>query len=248
MASFVSCEQEEADSNELQTELNFTVDANAGLGGNNQCCHEEGIFERQLHWLSFLTAEILTDEPSIRSAFALQFNTSSNSTIPAENLIGSNALIPSFDQEFKDRMAAYIDAGGGWPSTNNNPPPIPPVIGGLPDDNGVMLTVLYYQAILTENCVELFLPTSLNLLTVNPEITTTSHPLTTASSNEGRHFYYNALTQSYIWPPTIVNDEYAATNASIIMARPIRTTFEGSPSDPCLYPQYPGIDFTLFLD
>ncbi len=243
---FFSCEKEQTIESTPEANLITTVDQNE-TGGEDDCCHEENMFERQLHWFSFLTAEILVHNAEIRSAFALEFGTIRNYTIPAEDLIGPNALIPSFDQEFFDIMTAYIEDGNGWPNSNQTPPPIPPVIGGLPGGNAEALTALYYTIILDDNCVELYLPNGFNLSVPSPEITTTAHPLTDATSNEGKHWHFSPLVQGYIWPPVVVNPAYTATNDNIFVARPVRNAV-APPSDPCSYTLYSGIDFTDFLD
>lgn len=211
------------------------------------CCSEESLFERQMHWFSFISAEISILDPKVRDELKAYLLHNGGSSITAAELIGPDTHNPIFDQAFYNRLHLYIN-GPGHPNTSSNTPPHPidpGPTGGLVSGNDVDA---YIAALLNENCVELYFPNGLNFRAIFPSITATSHPLTSSNANEGIAFKYDMSIGGYDVQETIVNPLYVEIVKNVFVARPFRTTFQSSPGVICGYDEYSSIHFPDFLD
>lgn len=249
--TFLSCEKESPENEDL---VNTDV---ANFGGDfegtpDPCCGEENLFERQLQWFSYISAEVVIGNPDARTEFLnLNLNANTEDTaIAISDLIGPDNLAPTFNSTFFDYLVYHIENPYNWPDTSLGTPPPPPTPGGFPDTTPVeVIANIYYDIMLNSNCVELYFPNDLNFTTDNFELTTTSHPLTTSGANEGRRWHFQLLSGGYIHPPAVINPFYAANHTNIFVARPYRTGFQtDSDATSCSYDEYPNIDFEDFLD
>ncbi|MBX2827033.1 MAG: hypothetical protein KTR22_02675 [Flavobacteriaceae bacterium] len=268
----VSCERETDEvfesetsniSSTISNEKNPDNDANALTGFS--CSGTTDIFESQLQWVSSITVAVLQDNALAKTEFYNEFNSSPDGTIDIDRLIGPDAVNMQFSADFEAKLLWHIKNPFGHPSTTN-PPPIPPHIGGFTsdDDNPTSFNTEeanagftfevgdpyqaklegFYDTMLNQNCVELFIPNGLNH---SGEFYSTSHPLTTATCNEA----IKSVKDMWGWwgaqtYPSSVNQWGIFNN--LIIARPERIGLVSDPSNPCAYTQYPGIDFTLFLN
>ncbi|MDC8003036.1 hypothetical protein POV27_03180 [Aureisphaera galaxeae] len=246
--SFVSCERESSELTETQSP-SLDLKTTSNPDPEEDCDSEEDMFERQLLWLSATTSRVLRYHPAARTEFLLAQGVSAEGTLSAETLLGDTSTLDAFKAAFEEEFIYYLNPPD--PDSDNSPPKVPPVQGGAPDANPDWIYQQYLSIILDSNCVELYFPTGLDLS--GSFITTaTSHPLTTQMCNEGiKRLYHQPFARPGLGSFTsfvIVDDTYVANNDNVIVARPVRSTGDASPFDPCLYNQYPGIDFTLFLD
>ena len=223
-------------------------------GGGDECCHEENMFERQLHWLSATTSKVLRYYPSARAEVLNEFNGPTDNTISAEALIGSGSGLLTFETAFQIEFKKYLNPGD--PTTDNSRPTPPPVPVGVGPSTPQQIYDMYKNIMLVENCVELYFPDGLDL--TGPFTTTaTSHPLTSSNSNEGILRLYSAFGTGVDDPQNggslssfvVVDSSYLNHEGNVIVARPIRNASSGPGQNVnCDYTQYNGIVFTDFLD
>lgn len=249
---FVSCEQEAKPEITNTIHLKTTTDNNhlrPPGGPIDPCCGEENLFERRLHWFSYLAAEVIANNQTAFSEMQVLLTNNGGNIILAEDLIGPNAQTLAFNQEFYDLLVWYYDNWTGWPNQSNTNPPFPPDTGGMPGNNqGNFLADQYYDIMLNYNCIEIYYPIGLSYLSAYPSFTSTAHPLTRSGANEGIKFYFNGIVDVYNSSEVVVNNTYVGSNENILVARPFRTTSVPSSNDPCIYIEYNEIDFHNFLD
>ncbi len=241
---FVSCEKEAIDTTDTQ-QINLT----SSVDSQTPPCltGEYDLFERQLQWLSYIAGETLSGSSTAQSELVNYFNNQRSNSIDAEDLVGPNAVLSTFSSDFHDFLIWHIENPYGWPS--NQTTPTPPVnIGGTPIGTPAeALATMFYDNMLVNNCVEIYLPVGLNFVAANSTVTATSHPLTNATCNEGIEWITTPLAGSQSFGVT-VDQGYLSDHVNVLVTRPVRSDLDTIPSDPCVYSQYPGVDFTVFLD
>lgn len=238
-AFITSCEKENMNSVEVET-ANLSI---SNERGGQDCTSEQDFFERQLHWFSFIAAEVLAENNSARQEVALYLSVTSNDNINAEDLIGSMALpgFSNFSADFYDTLLAHLDPQ--YPTQGGNHPPSPVEQGGWPQGTPAEVRAMaFYNHILKYNCVELYFPNGVDLST-RANLTSSAHPLTQADCNEGYFYLYTQFTQSFSISGIELDQNYLNTHDNVLIARPFRLV-----TPECTYSQYIGIDFEDFMD
>jgi hypothetical protein len=199
------------------------------------------MFERQLHWFSYIAAEVLLTDSDARQEMAFYLGNSSTDSIKAEDLIGVNSIpaFNSFSHAFYATTLYYL-SGPGWPGAGDPKPRVPPAQGGFPNASPPWTTA-FYQALLETNCVELYLPNGVDFSN-GFDLTSSAHPLTNGPCNEG-YFVINGLGGVVTSSIIDLTQGYVNTHDNVLIARPFRSV----PSD-CYYFEYNGIDFEDFMD
>jgi len=210
--------------------------------------------EEKLQWASYIAAKVYIENRAARNEFHAA---KKGNTVSLQELLGPSNSDSAFYKVFKNELIDLFriqerndddeDDDGEEDEPLGDilicctlPPPPPGDAAGR-----------FIDYIVSENCIEFFLP-NLHLIR-NPSkvgsVTSTAHPLTNADSNDG---YWRYAT------PTIYPDGFYGTARKIkvdkkfvaeeqtlvIAARPVR-----NPRDPnCNYDIYDVIDFTKFLD
>lgn len=248
--AFGSCEKENVDLNENESQnLEIVVTSKS----------DTETFERRMQWLSFITAKALANDVSHLSTFNNAMTL--NNTISANTLFGGGSF-SGFEDDFRELVLATLCSCG--PDPDHDPiKPDPPIIGNgfagfgekfaseTDEDPWGDATPADYQAvddfinyIIVDNCVELYFPNgSLNLV-ADYKFTSTAHPLTSATSNDGIKRFIAPFGGGCVGgctDDTTVNDGYVFRNNNVIVARP-KVTYT------CGYGEYSEIDFTDFLD
>ena len=243
----VSCETESSEFTEIEkTDLTLPVielGTNIEDRGPIPCSSEESLLERQLHWFSFIAADVLYENDSAQQEVALYLsNNPATDNINAADLIGSNSLLgfSNFSSAFYDTLLAHLQPG--WPTQGGNSPPMPTGQGGFmpgqPEDD----LNLFYNDILLNNCVELYFPKGVNFAG-DFNLTSSAHPLTHASCNEAYFVELDPDKQSKVKTGIEIDQNYVNTHNNVLIARPFRTV-----SPACLYLEYGGINFEDFMD
>ena len=201
-------------------------------------------FEHGLAWSAYIAGKVLfnTSHTSERSYFTTNYN--SNSYVSTTDLFGSNPVHQGFKDKFIAQLTDYIANGiqspkGGCPGGEDDGNPDEPIVDG--GNVTVQEYVDFFMDWLTiENCTQFYFPDGLSFGLQYDDVTTLSHPLTSASSNEGivRWENYCGITTDEV----TVDATYVSSNTNIIVARPEKVP--GATSN-CNYSQYP--DLTLFL-
>jgi hypothetical protein len=181
-------------------------------------------------------------------------------TIKASLLIGDNSTFTDFNDSFMYWLEYYASGSTQEPDQESHKPEIPLE----PDPPFMPLTIqeimdAFLDAILVENCVELYFPKAMNF-GVGFNLTSLAHPLTDANTNEASVRYYypqggdivideqgnTTYENQYITEGIVLNQNYVNTHNNIIIARPIRESIV--PGRHCAYDDYSGIDFEDFMD
>ncbi len=250
---FVSCESEEIQNDSPQNLDTTSLElGNESLSPNSFMPSDPATLENYSQWASFVTSYLLRHSADAQNLFVSNMSTGKTVDFDVAFAIPDNPSDYNFPNDFKKTLLRYLD--GSWsPDTQTTKPPTPgtpPFAGGGEVDPEV-LTQQIMDYLLQDNCMEFYFPNSLSFVRAPFTITSTAHPLTTADSNDGIIRLYthipdpnNGNLPSSTFPQ-LVNDEYAALGRMIIVTRPVR---ESTPGSPCLYDEYPGLDFRLFLD
>ncbi len=257
---FASCETETNDF-DTATESNLTTATTTTFGAGN-CDYEKDLFERQLHWFAFLSAKAAAHSEAAQTEINFKLNDLSNTgnTISAEDLIGPNYTMPNFRAAFISSILYYANGDVPDPDTEidkPNPPIVPdPFVPLTPEEikDAFLNTMLY------ENCVELYFPVGVNFGPQHFILTSAAHPLTDSPCNEAIRRYTQPQTPGglsnsnggnggfesnpFETEEVIVKPSYLTTNDNIFIARPKPNLFIAH----CTYNEYPGVDFTNFLD
>ena len=212
-----------------------------------------------MQWASYIAAQTIMSDGDIRIEVFNILN--GREAIPFEELIGRNTSSNTlFRAKFIDILNLLIDSTrsvGPGPTTGMETPP-PPVIDcgcGAPTEETEFFVNLFFQALLIENCVELYMPEGFSPFTpisVPHSITSTSHPLSTESFNKGIIHYsepiFNGSFDVTSEGVDVVDSNYVANtnNDIVIVVRPFRPNTI-SLYDPCTYEEFSNIDFTDFL-
>ena len=203
-------------------------------------------FESMLQWTAYITAQVLYHYPDAESQFVNELNSVNNypnKTVDLKDLLGRNVSNPAFKRAFEEQFFRFVDIDcGDWIDIllgplEGSPKPHPPVeiIDPLSCDEAF---TSFIYAILEANCLEIYLP--LNYDADNNNFTSTAHPLTLATVNDcyiHPHDYYGDQNISLINIHTFSNP---------IVVRPVR--IYGPMMNGCMYTDFSGVDFTLFLD
>ncbi|MBX2827032.1 MAG: hypothetical protein KTR22_02670 [Flavobacteriaceae bacterium] len=259
MLSLVSCEQEPDELFVSETSDLTTTSSTSKIPTTNACIGNTDLFEAQLQWVSTIAVAVIQDHALAEAEFYNEYNSNGN-VIAVDRLIGPNAVYPNFSFDFEQKLYSIIQ--GNYNPNNSTPPPIPPHIGGLVsndnptsflsgpathfggEDETMELVNGFYNTVLTENCIELFLPMGLS---DHDTFVYSSHPLDTSDCNEA---IQSVKDSNGTWwgtstSPTVLKERNGIPQNTII-ARPVRSGT--TPEDPCMYNQYSGIDFTQFLN
>jgi len=205
-------------------------------------------FERMMAWTSFITGRVLRYDTDARNYF-LNHLADGAEKISITDLISGN-LIPAnvFEAKFIEYLSSYLEIYiiGGRPSYGLDPPP------GIPRDlNPGLITALgiFLTSITSENCLELYFPVGLNSLRRDPtfNITTTAHPLTNDSENEGVLRYYIRDPLTPLTELIRISDMNVSQYTNVIVARPFRPELLPIVHT-CHYEDYSNINFEDFLD
>ncbi|PHS67154.1 MAG: hypothetical protein COB12_04470 [Flavobacterium sp.] len=226
-------------------------------GGSDNKAPIDPCLEDRMQWVSYVTTSVLYYEEDARNNF---LNTiANNETMALENLIGGSVMSSVFKTKFLEYLYLYSspeypqgDLFNACPDGTIDEPLWPPFTTG--GDNGGDLIGIdptqdavdgFMNYILNENCIELYFPNQ--LLIYNQEsfrVTSTAHPLSTATVNEAylRYGYLEILEQNCtaVEQFTITQNHIMHPSYNVIVTRPYV-------SNTCEYTEYSGIDFTEFL-
>lgn len=255
----VSCQKETIETPTKQETNLISTSINRGLTIDDPCCHEENLFERQLQWFSFIASSAM-QQPAVNAEISAYVGLQQGAKIKAGLLIGDFATLTSFRDEFMIRLTFYASGSAAEPEQETAKPELPIE----PDPPFMPLTTQqivdrYMNAILVENCVELYFPKTMNF-TGNFNLVSSSHPLTSANTNEAIIRYSIAqggtgitnengstsYIDQYTTEAVVLNQSYVNTHNNIIIARPIKVSL--IPGTHCSYDDYSGIDFEDFMD
>ncbi|SNR86563.1 hypothetical protein [Dokdonia pacifica] len=255
--------------NAIESNLELSI-PQASESGRTPINEEE--FKLNMTWISFITAkslyasdyETVTFNDDVRLDFANIM--ASQDAILLEDLIGDNAN-GDFKDAFHATLASTIQgvieyeeclndpANCGAPEPPETSPPLPP---GGSGPNGTPTTgistaeeVVDYllDYVLNQHCLEVYVPKYISATAIVEEIATTTHPLSSASSNEASVFTneinpepsnYNQYIYGDIISPLYLSS-VNSVDKYVIITRPKR-------SRKCLYPEYFRIDFTNFFN
>lgn len=229
VAATFSCSTEEAIKTEEEKSsiANFTATA------------PQNKLENHLDWVAYITAKIVHDNNNTAERNLLVSLLSTNNTIAIDELldVSTNPQSSTFEGKFKSLL--ILAHYGPEPGDGEEEPD--PVCDTCEDNNVFYNNFKNY--ILNDNCVELYFPEGLNLST-NSDVTSVSHPLTSAQQNDGFRRSYGLQYPDNAATSVVVNPFYLIGNDNVIVARPVRDLGVQA----CDYSDYPGIDFTDFLD
>ncbi|CAM1340989.1 hypothetical protein [Tenacibaculum amylolyticum] len=240
----MSCTQ---DSDEIITQEKasdiITISSKKGLIITTPVTHDR--FEKSLQWLSFLVVKTVMSNTNAQATLISKLN--GNNTILIKDLISDG--IPdndSFKQAFTNQLLNSIQLKPEGPIHGMQTPPRP--ITSCTSCTGREIYDMFIDLIVNDNCIELYFPEG--LVTKFTSMTSTSHPLTTANYNEGiKHSLDSNGTINTMYvtvTPAYVFNKFL--NDIVVVARPYRPNMILPITDPCSYKEYPGIDFTDFLE
>lgn len=242
---FACQKNDDFESDNVAVEKKINESNNRGVGGASSFEQSREAFESMMQWTSYLTAQALYYDSAAESQFisVLQSDISSpNKIISLEDLLGHNVSNSSFRLAFREQFFHYVDidcdnTGGGFGPLEGSPKPHPPI--EIADPNNCDLVFAnFLTALLDNNCLEFYLPLGYDASDNN--WTSTAHTLTTSLQNE---CYLHPIDT---YTTTLIKISNLNTYHNPIMVRPIRKYGPMFPD--CMYPDYAGIDFSLFLD
>lgn len=236
----------ESDNIAVEKTVNEINTRGAGAPGGIPTAEENrAAFESMMQWTAYLTAQVLYHDADAESEFVNVLNNGGNvptKIIDLSDLLGGDVGNPAFKRAFKEQFFRFVDIDcGDWPGIilgpiEGSPKPHPPVDVADPFSCDEAFTNFIY-AILEANCLEIYLP--LDYDEDNNNFTSTAHPLTLSNKNDCYiHPHDNNMPEDIS-----MSNIYEKDNP--IMVRPVRVY---GPMFDCMYPEYVGIDFTLFLD
>lgn len=221
----------------------------------NESLSEGEVLERKMQWASFITAKIFCENQSARDEVAEQLLETQTDHISISQLIVSAEHTPVFKRHFIDLVYYYrlVISSNGRPNHNEviPPPSSPSLLELLSSPSPTIFSTLesaevdaYINFLTQENCTELFFLNQLR--NEDDSYLSTAHPMV-----EGGAENYSFLRScgdctlgGVCVKEMTIDDRQVDAEYEIIVCRPYRLT-NGSA---CLYPQFEGIDFTLFLN
>ncbi|MEM7187476.1 MAG: hypothetical protein AAF466_12530 [Bacteroidota bacterium] len=240
--AFFSCETESID---VQNDENAIVNIETqttrspGLGGPTP---DYSSHELSLEWAAFAAATVMRKDNTIRQDVIDEVDVNTKS-ISAEDLLGTNPLIPDFKSDFEFYFQLFVscsdtplqgnDCPDGDDSPNGNA--CPPCNGFGP--GGEAQIMIDY---LIEHCTEFYFPRG-NNTSDSDDIMALGHPMNTDINNEG-FIVTTSTSQSQHVP--FVHPNYVQLNEmTYIVARPERVPGVIE----CTYSDISEVDFTFFL-
>ncbi|MDC8006041.1 hypothetical protein POV27_18460 [Aureisphaera galaxeae] len=239
-AVFVSCESET-----LETETNSLTSKNVDLTTKKENRFSASdTLQHRLQWTSFLCAQVLLHNHQLRDEFETHIDGKGRVSLKALFAVDIGEE-NHFRNKFTDYLSHYIEYGDGHPDSQEDTPGFPVVPGG--GNQFSPLTVaervdIFFDYILTENCIEIYVPNTLFDITDFDRIVSTAHPLSRVSTNDGfRHIICRSAEYCTFTAITFPTD--IETN-NILIARPIRDLSDSN----CNYLEYPVAEFTNFYN
>ena len=235
-----SCEQETFEESTTKADLQLNSKASI-LNPNERSVTNPVEFENNLQWLSFTTSYLLKKDAGCRMLMLSKLD--ANNTVQLDDLDNTNPTY-SFKYHLRQRLIHYFNSPE--PDEEIFKPP-PPATGGITPLTPEEIADMIVDYVFDENCVEFYFPNGITFGTGDYIITSTAHPMTTATSNNGIIRSDNYQGVGLNTEATTVDDTYLLNNTLVIVGRPIKTAIGKSLTN-CSYSEYPNIDFTDFLD
>ncbi len=193
---------------------------------------------------SFVVAKVIFNHSGAeRQQFLNELG--SGDTVLVSDLLGSQANGTAFKNRFIDYLEILIDPGLCHslccPGGEDDPP-----FGEDGDHSGGDINVLvseFIDYVTVDNCIEIFVPNTLNFQGQNVKIASTAHPLTSLPYHTGYERGYD-IAPCKVTRAFQINQNYVNNNSNVLVARPYRTPLNMN----CAYTEYAGINFNLFLN
>lgn len=240
--SLFSCQKES------EEELTATYFLEDDLQNKEAQDTETATFERRMQWASFIAAKALLRSNLGQAELISLINNVENSVTLKEVLIENAA--PYFKEEFYLLLIEYLQEDLHLPKFEKDKPRRP-IYGGCRgelDPNQLSNKArAYVNYLADENCTEFYFPLGLSDISIKTFIST-AHPLTLKDFNTGYERYHDLV---------IIEGEETFTNeiivsplnittplSNIVVTRPFRVPLQNV----CDYGEYPGIEFSDFLN
>ncbi|MEM7087617.1 MAG: hypothetical protein AAF489_15635, partial [Bacteroidota bacterium] len=196
-------------------------------------------FEDNMQWAAFLTAYAVLDSDEAKS-YLLDFIEVHGNTFTLDQLFTSESGASDFEIAFEGSFELFFNP----PCKNCAPVSSGSNPGGIGSTGQQYAYETFRSFIVEENCLEIHLPSGMDLVFTEStterqgSITTTAHPLVeNASDNEGYKIFEAAIDSELV--PQV--DQNYLVNRNVILVRPYRE----SPN--CDYEAILVSDFTAFL-
>ncbi|MEM7085104.1 MAG: hypothetical protein AAF489_02920 [Bacteroidota bacterium] len=236
--------QEDSNAN-LTTEITDTPFTKGPSNPVASCPPADDLLETRLQWTAYISGLAMYGEASIITELQTELSLNpSTKALLLNDLLGTSTNTPLFKQKFLQFAEDILDGASSIPFIGGGCPDLP--AGGPDDDpNGGDFCSdctpfsAFMDAILLDNCIELYFPRGVySDLTVF--INTTSHPLCNAYGNEG----YSRIGCGSTVPLGTIIPNYVQTNEeTFIVARPVVDLSNSN----CIYADYNGLDLNFFL-